>query len=232
MSRLKRIVGRRKRLGGIDRSFWWRFVKPFRGSAAYWEQRYARRGHSGSGSLGRLASFKARILNEFVHANAIQSVVEFGCGDGNQLELARYPRYVGWDVSPTAIRMCRERFQHDPTKEFRVYRADQCNLEVADLAVSLDVIFHLVEDDVFDRYMRDLFASATRFVVIYSSDEECPPTYHERHRRFSDWVARHATEWTLQGRVANPYPFDLSDPEGPSRSGFFSFAKRPSGDDA
>jgi hypothetical protein len=52
-----------------------------------------------------------------------------------------------------------------------------------DLELSLDVIYHLVEDEVFDAYMRSLFAHAGRFVVIYSSNKvgarrcaACPPS--------------------------------------------------------
>jgi hypothetical protein len=44
------------------------------------------------------------------------------------------------------------------------YFVDHQGLFRAELGLSLEVIFHLVEDDVFDVYMRHLFASATRFV--------------------------------------------------------------------
>ena len=48
----------------------------------------------------RLAAFKAEVPNDFVRARGIDSVIEFGCGDGAQLALAEYPAYVGIDVSP------------------------------------------------------------------------------------------------------------------------------------
>ena len=74
----------------------------FRHSAQYWDDRYRLAGNSGAGSYGRLADFKANVLNEFVAREKIASVVEFGCGDGNQLSLSRYPRYTGFDVSEHA----------------------------------------------------------------------------------------------------------------------------------
>src|SRR5579864_6395854 len=87
--------------------FLWRYAYIFRprfpGSQTYWDQRYAEGGTSGSGSYGEQAAFKAEILNGFVARHGIQSVIEFGCGDGNQLSLASYPSYVGLDVSRTAI---------------------------------------------------------------------------------------------------------------------------------
>lgn len=83
----------------------WRRLK-FTNSKSYWESRYQKGGNSGFGSYGRLAKFKAEVLNDFVAKNSIQSVMEFGCGDGNQLKLAVYPKYIGLDVSPKAIKRC------------------------------------------------------------------------------------------------------------------------------
>lgn len=40
--------------------------------------------------------------------------------------------------------------------------------ETADLTLSLDVIYHLIEDNVFFTYMDRLFDSSTKFVIIYS----------------------------------------------------------------
>jgi SAM-dependent methyltransferase len=82
----------------------------FPGSKKYWDNRYCQGGHSGAGSYGQLAEFKADVLNKFVLENDIQSVIEFGCGDGNQLSLAKYPHYIGIDVSPKAIEICRKLF--------------------------------------------------------------------------------------------------------------------------
>ena len=36
-------------------------------------------------SLWEVANFKAEIINKLVEENGIDSVVEFGCGDGKQL---------------------------------------------------------------------------------------------------------------------------------------------------
>lgn len=74
----------------------------FGGSREYWEARYSQDGDSGSGSIGRLARFKAEFLNSFVLEHDVGSVIEFGCGDGRQLQLAEYPRYIGLDVSRVA----------------------------------------------------------------------------------------------------------------------------------
>src|SRR5688500_12615718 len=133
-------------------------------SPEYWDRRYQSGGTSGAGSYGRLADFKAEVLNSFVARRGVDGVLEFGCGDGNQLSLARYPQYVGFDVSTKAIQICKDRFRDDLTKSFFLYHpdcfVDNHRLFVTDLSLSLDVIFHLVEDRIYEMYMTHLFASA------------------------------------------------------------------------
>ncbi len=46
-------------------------------SAAYWDMRYRRGGHSGAGSSGHLARFKADIVNRIVRRQGIASVIEY-----------------------------------------------------------------------------------------------------------------------------------------------------------
>jgi hypothetical protein len=182
--------------------------RTFPGSATYWERRYAEGGSSGQGSLGALASYKAEVLNSFVAEHHIDSVVEFGCGDGNQLSLSSYPRYTGLDVSPSAIDLCSRRFRKDPTKSFLSYdpqRFVNHGAVSADLALSLDVIYHLVEDAAFELHLQHLFHSARRFVVIYSTDFNRPQqSAHVRHRRFTPEVAATQTGWRLAEKLANP----------------------------
>jgi hypothetical protein len=195
--------------------YFWRYADHFRprfpGTQCYWEKRYAGGGDSGQGSAGQLAAFKAEILNEFVKEKAIHSIVEFGCGDGRQLLLADYPRYAGLDVSSIVIKKNIERFRDDPSKSFFLYTPECFNDPAAflsgDLALSIDVLFHLVEDHVFYTYMNHLFGAGLRFVGIYSSNEEkIYPRSHERHRRFTSYIDQHFSEWRLIQRIPNRYP--------------------------
>ena len=188
----------------------------FRDSAEFWEQRYKSGGTSGCGSYGALADFKAQVLNDFVARSGVTSVVEFGCGDGNQLSLGRYPSYVGLDISPSAIERCLKRFAGDKTKSFMTIPRDatssQWSAPRADLALSLDVVFHLVEDSIFELYMIRLFAAATRFAIVYSTDfDETSSEPHVRHRRFTPWVEEHCPDWRLLETVKSPIQFAPTD---------------------
>jgi SAM-dependent methyltransferase len=182
---------------------------------------------SGRGSRGELAAFKAAFLNGFVAEHRIASVIELGCGDGQQLALARYPRYVGLDVSAEALRLCRERFAGDPTKRFGLVTLDAG--EAADLALSLDVVYHLVEDPTFETYMHRLFDAGRRFVIVYSSNTDHAPEggpAHVRHRHFTKWVLARRPDFRLVRHVPNDHPY--RDGAG-SFADFFVFS-RASGD--
>jgi hypothetical protein len=202
--------------------------RSFPGTADYWESRYARDGTSGAGSYDRLAAFKAEVINEWVRQYDLATVIEFGCGDGNQLALARYGQYLGFDVATSAIDKCRSAFRADPTKAFRLM--EEYSGERADLSLSLDVIYHLVEDAVFDQYMRRLFDAARKFVVIYSSNEEgtgdaTRSAPHVRHRRFSDWVEMNAPGWKLRSRVPNRFPYDPANSAHTSYADFYIYER-------
>lgn len=178
-------------------------------SARFWERNYARGATSGSGSYGTLAEGKSRFLNALVREQAVGSVIEFGCGDGNQLTLADYPRYVGLDVSRSAIGLCQRRFAGDQDKSFFLYDGtcftDRAGVFTADLALSLDVIYHLTEDAVFETYLGHLFAAGQRLVVIYSTNDEMSDTApHVRHRHFTPWVEANCLGWRLAGVTRGP----------------------------
>ena len=80
--------------------------------------------------------------------------------------------------------------------------------EAAELALSIDVVFHLIEDVVFEDYMRRLFGAATRYVIVYSSDHDEPwHGSHVRHRSFSQWVT---VTSRLAPRAAHEEPLSLS----------------------
>jgi SAM-dependent methyltransferase len=195
----------------------------FTGSASFWERQYARGDTSGPGSYGWLGEAKARYLNNFVSDHDVQSVIEFGCGDGHQLSLAEYPRYVGLDVSRTAIELCKLRFADDLGKSFFLYDGscfvDHAGLFAADLALSLDVVYHLIEDQVFETYMTHLFTAGLRYVVVYATNSEIrDDAPHVRHRCFTAWVEDNHPKWCLRQIIPGPNT-------GPRRADFFVYKR-------
>ncbi len=192
-------------------------------SADYWEARYSAGGHSGAGSTGRLLAYKACFLNGFIAANAVASVIDFGCGDGMLLSRLRVETYTGIDVSETTLAACGARF---PLHEFLPY-SHLRHAGVAELSLSIDVIYHLIEDDLFVDYIRNLFTHAGRFVIVYASNGDLAwPAAHVRHRRFTDTVAALHPDWRLLAHCPNLHPFDSARPDDTSFADFFVFGRQ------
>lgn len=196
----------------------------FSTSDSYWEERYRAGGNSGSGSYGRLAQFKADFLNRFVAANGIQRVVEFGSGDGAQLALAKYPSYVGVDISPTAVEHCRSIFKNRSGYRFEQL-ADYEPVLKADLSLSLDVIYHLVENEIFEDHMRRLFDATLKYVIIYASNFDEHSVPHVRHRCFTNWVDANRRDFRLICHQLNTYSFDHARQDDTSFADFYVYER-------
>jgi hypothetical protein len=183
-------------------------LRRFPGSANYWEKRYQDGGNSGAGSYGDIARFKAEYLNRFVLEHEVSSVVEFGCGDGAQLSRAEYPRYVGLDVARSAVEHCSGRFAGDTSKSFIFYDPAFFHNNGAikgDLAVSLDVVLHLVEDTVLETYLSHLFGAAERFVIFFTENtDRRDGAKHVRFRTLASWAHLIPAGWEMVGRFENP----------------------------
>jgi hypothetical protein len=200
----------------------------FDGSKDYWIRRYENGGNSGGGSYGILAEYKAKILNDFVSENQINSVIEFGCGDGNNLSSFNFPSYLGLDVSNFVILKNRRKFKENLNWAFMSLDDSRQFSFRADLILSLDVIYHLVEDEVYERYMSELFKSSIKFVIIYSSNTDfLPPEAHVRHRKFTKWIELNRSDFELYKMDENPHKSELLG-TGPSKSfaDFFIFKNR------
>ena len=199
-------------------------------STEYWQKRYENGGNSGAGSYGHLCQFKINYINELIDKNDIKSVIDWGCGDGNQvdgLDLVQQEHnltYLGFDVSPIALYQCRRRHLGRPWMQF--FHTDEYSGQQAELGLSLDVIYHLVEDNVFNAYMRRLCDSSTKYLVIYSSNSRKVelPAVHLRERQFTDWMIHNRPDWQICRISPNEYPYHVLGPAG-SISDFYVYRK-------
>jgi SAM-dependent methyltransferase len=200
----------------------------FRHSSHYWEQRYRVGEGSGVGSYGQYADYKAEVLNRFVAEHGVRKVADFGCGDGNQLKLLNVVEYLGLDVSPTAVEQCRALYRHDRSKTFLVNNGLEALARVQafapELSMSLDVVYHLVEDETYERYLNNLFEVSSRYVVIYSTNVDRQYDFpHQVDRKFTDYIARRIRGWKLLAVLNNPH-------KGPdTQSDFFIYEKAGEG---
>lgn len=164
----------------------------------YWESRYKSGGNSGLGSHDEEAiNFKANYVNNLIEKNNIKTVAELGCGDGNQLGLlSGYEKYTGYDISPTITNKCNEMYPNDTSKIFEL-DIDIIKKQRYDLSLSLDVIYHLVEEDVFVDYMNTMF-SIGEYVCLYTTNSEHNTTVpHIKHRNVEEFVSNNYKNYKL-----------------------------------
>ena len=198
----------------------------FTNSQDYWINRYKNGGNSGAGSYNNLAEFKGEIINEFLSKKKIQTVIELGCGHGNQLEYFRFPSYIGLDISDFIIEKCRAKFNQDESKQF--FHLNEISNQRADVLLSLDVIYHLIEDKTYHHYMNRLFDLSNQYVIIYAiddNDESGNYAPHVKPRKFTYWIKKNKPEFKLTEHIPNKYPFVKGKEETTSFADFYIYER-------
>lgn len=181
--------------------------------ANYWDRRYARGRTSGAGSEGELAAAKAAHVRNIIDREQVSSIIDWGAGDGHVLGLIR-PQvpYHGIDVSRIAVTRLQRMFPQHSFSLATNYRGNR-----ADLALSLDVIFHLVNELDYEVYMQRLFGSAERLVLIHATDHDGGQT--SRHVKWRHWTADVAQWFGLAGWQL------VERPDDPTRLGFYLYRR-------
>lgn len=176
----------------------------------YWQNRYERHGDSGVGSAGDLRIFKTDFINSFIKEKNISRVIDFGCGDGRQIINLKINEYLGLDVAPAAINLCREIYKTDETKSFMVYNPksfENKNFIQADLVICLDVLYHITDEDDFKKTLRDIFSCSSDWVILYTNTGIVPVAKrsHIVYRDTLDYL-KGLTTFKIEEIVKQKYP--------------------------
>jgi len=127
-----------------------KLYKPVRGrqvtDAIYWDARYRGGKHSGRGSYKEEGAYKTRRIIELIKQYKVQSLVDFGVGDGHiasQILSSNVAlTYTGIDFSPKALQKSQEKI----VGTFLVQDLTVPLLLAEDMALCLDVTFHIPTD--------------------------------------------------------------------------------------
>jgi SAM-dependent methyltransferase len=156
----------------------------------YWDARYRAGGTSGAGSQGEEAAHKAELVQGVISERGVRSMLDLGCGDGVVAAAIFVASYVGYDPAPAALTACRK------LMPWRRFTPTAPVGERFDIVLSMDVIFHLVEDAAFKGYMHLLFGcDFSDVVLVYGTNHHQRGAHHVLHRRWlgdipSGWTAR------------------------------------------
>lgn len=150
-----------------------------------WDKRYSDGNTSGRGSYGEHYEFKTRIINDFLEKYNIKNVIDFGCGDGNMLRELKFEKYKGLDLSDVSIEICQKMYEGDDSKSFELYEIGKRPSEKAELTMSLDVIYHIIDDAYLEDYMKCLIECTDKYILVYSTNyDDSNWEGHVRHREF------------------------------------------------
>jgi SAM-dependent methyltransferase len=172
--------------------------------AGYWDRRYREGRTSGAGSEGDEGAYKAEYLSRFLVDHDVKTVVDWGCGDGQVLDLVEFPQqtqYIGVDVSPTIVeRMRRDERFNGPRYLFHTVDSFMTGTRThLELSLSFDVLFHFPDDNDYRDYLNLLFGSAEKYVMIYSTNYAGGRTARHVYRReFTRDIALMVGNWELR----------------------------------
>lgn len=199
-------------------------------TAGYWERRYRQGGSSGAGSRGETLSQKigfAHIIHSDVRKEGGRGVLDLGCGDGRfaegfvEFSLGEQKDFDGYravDISPKALEIaeefCRLRLPSeavDRYMSFELFRPDRPEQPISPgvfgLGLSLEVIFHILEDDIYDLYMSTLF-DRCRTVLIQTAADPGPVRTAGSHIVWRDtqkWVQDNRPEALCIHHIPRPF---------------------------
>lgn len=178
----------------------------------YWEQRYFSGMNSGAGSRGEEVEFKIDHLKGLY----FKTVLDIGCGDGyfyERLKL-KFPnvKYTGLDLSQSVI----EREHSSGTwKVIENWDFD----DTADLVLCIDVLFHIINEDDYQRVIEKLKNIKCKYLVIsqYNNEHLSNAGHHSSphvsHRVFdADELGKHETFVIPQDNgIKNLYIYDKTN---------------------
>lgn len=168
----------------------------------YWDNRYKSGGNSGKGSYGVYKTYKSKVINKIIKEYKIQSVTDFGCGDGNQINDIKPPKYVGLDIAPSSVNICKKKYNLDTTKSFYVYdHTTYKKTYPSEMSMSIDVMYHIFEDNIYHKYISDIFENSSRFVLIYSTNFD--EKYNGVHVKNREFTKHTPDDWVLKEHIKN-----------------------------
>lgn len=132
----------------------------------YWDVRHSNGRTSGNGSIGCLRDFKWEKIEE--HVGKVNDVIDVGCGDLSFWDGRDCDNYVGIDCSEVVIQ---KNIVKRPKWNFITSRSDNTMVSMlckADVVFCFDMLFHIMEDDVYENTIENLTRFSKKHVFIYT----------------------------------------------------------------
>jgi len=147
----------------------------------YWTVCYRIGIGAGPGSAGALLKFKINYLNTIFGKYNINSIFDFGCGNGVVSAKLNCQSYFGVDICPLAIENFRlsikkQNFQaeigqfEDYSKEIIISKLKT----KPDCCICLDVLYHISDFECLKKTLQNIFNCGAKFIVLYTIPWDFP----------------------------------------------------------
>jgi len=174
---------------------------------------------SGVGSLPVNTAEYAAFLTNFMHRNAVKSVVDFGCGDWQFSQFIDWSgiRYFGADVVGSLVERNRKVFGRDNII-FEQFRSTE-DLPAADLLVCKDVLQHL-PNALIQHYL-DVLKPKYKYLLI--TNDDAPAAYLNKDIAPGDWHTLRFDQPPFSERAAIVLQWTVHWGEGWTRKATYLF---------
>jgi len=129
----------------------------------YWEDHYSSGGISGQGSIGDCRKWKWDTI--FSYVEKIDKVIDVGCGDLSFWDGETCKSYTGIDISPTIIN---KNMKARPDWNFICSDASISHPVHAPVVFCLDILFHILDDQVYLSILENLARYSDEWIFIYT----------------------------------------------------------------
>jgi len=196
----------------------------------WWNEWYKGGGTSGQGSRGDLLEFKSDYINTYFRQDAIQTVFDYGCGDGWLAGNLECKNYLGMDVSAEAVMMCKKKINR-PNFYFELVESNLISGNYIDLKcvdrfaikpeaiICIDMLYHVMDNELVNKIIESIFSSSARMIVLYT----IPNT--KMHGGRTDAINFYNNSETLNRVTKNWRLIGETEPKGISAAGFFIWTK-------
>ncbi len=166
----------------------------------YWDHRYKKGYDSGEGSVGVHRDWKWSQIESIIPS--ISEVVDVGCGDLRFWEGKDCPSYIGLDISPTIIK---QNITKRPQWGFICGNAITRYPFKANVVLCMDMLFHIMNDDDFDKILDNLMEYTKEWIIIYTWDKNPFSTKDDmKYQAFRKLPIERFKEFKLVHQEAEP----------------------------
>lgn len=130
-----------------------------------WDEHYKSGGKSGDPSdYAKSREWKHSIISKYCDIKS-NSIIDIGCGDLQFWQGRKPAKYTGIDISPTIIASHIEKY---PDRRFICASSDELLDISADMVMCFDMLWHIIDDEVYINTIRNMAVYSKRYIIIYT----------------------------------------------------------------